>query len=289
MSGLITTFKLRHERLSHRDYLARPELGSTTLKTLDAEGPEYTAATLSGEPAIGSESRALAFGSTVHAIIDGSFGSAIVVAPESYRTADSQKFAAFAAEASEAGRIAITDDEYRYASSCGQSLASRLAAYMAGRQRWREPSLFWAETTESGLVVPCKCRPDILLDDGSGGAIYIEIKTARSVATRAIRSDCFRYGYYLQQPHYEAGILASGARSVRTIFAFVRKSPPYDCRFVELDFSDAESARYRWRQLVNEYATRTQNNDWQSDSIRDPTVLTMGLTYGPQLEVEDDG
>ena len=33
--------KLKYETLTNRDYHRRPELGATTLKSLEREGPEY--------------------------------------------------------------------------------------------------------------------------------------------------------------------------------------------------------------------------------------------------------
>lgn len=286
----MSMLRLRHESLPIRDYHRLPDLGSSTLKALESETAEYVAANLDKSGSDQDSSRALVFGQAVHAILDGSFTSDFVVAPDSYRTATSDKFATFAANAmAESGRTALIADEYESISKCGDSLARALSAWLVGKRKWREPTLRWTHKTAEHRDIACKCRPDLLVDDGDGGAVYIEIKTARSASTKAIRRDFWQYGYWLQQAHYEAGIIACGARYVRTVFAFVRKSSPYDVRFIELGPEDHDSAKFRWGELVEEYGRRVEKCDWSTDSIRCPSVISLGLDFGPKLEGFSDG
>jgi hypothetical protein len=140
----------------------------------------------------GEESRALVVGSAVHSVMDGSFNGLYSVAPDSYKTADSEKFATLAAE--QVDRTLLTAREACEVNACGEALRRRIGSFLVGRRRWVEPSLFWEQ--EAGAYrVPCKCRPDMLVDDGNGGVLYIEIKTAAATGVHAWRSACWSYGY----------------------------------------------------------------------------------------------
>ena len=270
------------QKLSNAEYHARPELGSSTLKLLDREGPEYVAASIASKPE--SESRALVIGSAVHAVMDGTFESSYSVAPDSYKTADSVKFAEFCAGQD---RPVLTYREAAEVRACGEALRSKIGQSMVGKTCHVEASLFWQQQTAS-YFVPCKCRPDLLIEDDSGGVTYVEIKTAASSGQRAWRSACWSFGYWLQQAHYEAGILASGAKSVRTVFAVVRKSAPHDVRCYEFSSDDKAAAETQWMALVEEYGRRVASGDWLADTLAQPTEIALGLRDTSLLEGFDD-
>lgn len=282
-AALIGTAEINHRKLCNADYHALPELGSSTLKALEREGAEYVASRMAVEES--TESRALVVGSAVHSVIDGTYTGLYATAPDDFKTATSQKFAALQAETPD--RTLLTVAEHEEVTACGDALTRRIGSYLLGRRRWHEPSLFWTQETAS-YNVPCKCRPDLLIDDGNGGVIYLEIKTAASVGNQAWRSSCYRFGYWLQQAHYEAGILASGAKSVRTIFAAVRKVAPHDVRFYEFTPDDQAAAQSRWMALVEDYGRRVAEYDWNNDDIRNPTSVYLGLTDGVKLEGFDE-
>lgn len=285
MRELIGSLDLRHESLSMRDYHARPELGSSTLKCLSSEGAEITAYKMSQTDSIATPSRALVIGSAIHAVMDDTFEALFSIAPEGYKTADSDKFEALRLTELEAGKSLVTTREFVEIASCGESLKRRIGVHLIGRRRWKEASLFWTEpSTICQAGIACKCRPDDVIDNGTGGAIYLETKSAHDCSERAWRSAAWRYGYYLQQPHYEAGIRACGANSVRTIFVVVRKSPPHDVRFYELSLDDRIASETRWRELVEEYARRVRDCDWVCDSLANPTTLTLGVTSHDDLD-----
>ena len=279
---LIASVEMTHRKLTNKDYHDLPDLGSSTLKALDREGAEYVAARMANGS--GEESRAMIVGSAVHSVMDSTFTHLYEIAPESYKTGDSDKFLALQ-ETTE--RTLLTCREAAEVTACGESLRRRIGAYLIGRRKWLEPSLFWEQQAGSHGV-PCKCRPDMLIDDGAGGVLYLEIKTAAATGNQAWRSACWSYGYWLQQAHYEAGILATGAKAVRTIFAVVRKCPPHDVRFYEFSPTDRDAAHSRWLALVEQYGRRVAEYDWQNDDIRNPTLVNLGLTDGVQLEGFDD-
>lgn len=285
MPALMSRLTLRHETLSNRDYHARPELGSSTLKTLDRDGAEMVVAKLDRPEQ--SDSRALAIGSAVHAVIDGTFAKAFQAAPDvrGYKTTDSDTFLAAGAELEASGVTLLSRAEFARVQACGDAIRRKLGTYLAGRQYWREPSLFWSEPIEGHEPLPCKCRPDLLVDHGDDSATYVEIKTTADNCGSAWRSSCWRYGYWIQQPHYEAGIkAATNCTHVRTVFVVVRSSSPYTVRCYQRDPIDAAVGERKWRDLLADYARRVRENDWGDDSFLSPTVFDLGMKIQDDME-----
>lgn len=278
MKPLINSLNLRYVAMLNAAYHAdRTALGSSTLKALERQGPEYAAAYHAGEVRISSN--ALSVGAAVHAIIDGTFSDTFVAAPpeRGYGTRESAKFEAMAGDCAEAGKELLTRGEYEQATGCGNALRRFLASKYVCHNQWREPSLFWENETGDFGPVRCKCRPDRLIDDGQGGAVYLEIKSSNDISPQAMRSSWWKYGYWLQQSHYEAGIIACGANRVQTRFVCVRSSPPHDLRVYVMSDEDRDNAATRWAKLVAEWARRCAENDWTDASLDKPTVLHLGI------------
>lgn len=285
MTNIIDTLKLNYVSMSSDEYHSdRRSLGSSTLKKLDSDGPEYAKAYHDG--LIGINSSALKIGSAVHAIADGTFDTLFTVAPSErgYGTRDADKFQAMLAECIDAGLTLLTQAEYRTSRQCGERLRQFMVGKFHGHKTLTEPSIFWTHEDDDGRLVDCKCRPDKLVDDGLGGAWYLELKTAASVGTQAMRAAWWRYGYWIQQAHYEAGLIACGASTVRTRFICVRTAEPYDLRVFIPSDEDRHAAHYRWRQLVSQWAQRVATNDWSDCDMQNPTVLNLGMKLPDTLE-----
>jgi hypothetical protein len=276
---------LNHEKLTNRDYHARPELGSSTLKTLDRDGAEMAAAKASGS--VESDSRDLLIGSAVHSFFEGDLEERFAVAPDvrGYKTSDADTFQTLAFTMEQEGKHLLTAREMATVKACSAALRAKFGTYLIGRQKWIEPSLFWNETDDAGRVVSCKCRPDVLVDCGDKTALYLEIKTAGDNGPRAWKSACWRYGYWIQQAHYEAGIRAcSNAATVRTIFVVVRKPAPYIVRLYEFDPLTQATAERQWRDLLNQYSRRLATNDWSDEVGLNPTQIDLGMAVQDDLE-----
>jgi hypothetical protein len=289
---LIRSFDLHCESLSNRDYHARPELGSSTLKTLDRDGAEMASLKQAGgSQDDAGDSRALIVGSAVHAFVEGNLGQ-YVEAPDAhgYKTTTSEKFQAMAGELAEAGQTLLSRAEFATVKQCTEALERKFGGYLFGRQKWIEPSLFWNQPVESrpGEIVSCKCRPDVLVDHGDKSAYYLEIKTAADNGEKAWRSACWRYGYWIQQAHYEAGIKAtSNCEQVRTLFVVVRSKPPHIVRLYEFDELTRASAHRKWLDLIAEYSRRLNECDWQDEIGLNPTMVDLGLSVADDLEGDD--
>lgn len=260
-------------------YHAEAGLGSSTLKRLHKYGPE---AVHFNEP---YESRSLTVGSAVHAVLDNSFGHLFQAADDSYKTATSQKFAALSASVKlDNGKDLLTADEYATALACGNALKAGIGEARLSKAAI-ESSIFWrAETALS--IVDCKCRPDILIEGELNE--YIEIKTAADVSRDGIRSAIRRYGYWLQQAHYEDGIRKT-CGPVRTTFAFVQTRPSNPAVvFVRLSDETVSNSIEIWQALLNEYAERRSSGNWISSTIDEPLEVHVGLQT-PQVEIDWEG
>lgn len=282
---LVKSMNLRYETLPNAQYHERPDLGASTLKSLDRDGAELCAMRSAFSE---GESRDLIVGSAVHTFFEDGGLDRYIEAPDSrgYKTPDSESFQKAQLEAMESGKILLTRAEYATVNVCGEALKRKLGAFLFGRQRWIEPSIFWDQAIPAaGFVVACKCRPDALVDNGDGTPIYFEIKTALDNSPRGWKSACWRYGYWLQQAHYEAGIrAATGCGYVRTIFVVVRKANPVTVRLYEFNSLTAAAAVARWETLVADYARRRSTNDWQDEVGLNPTEIDLGMTVQDDLE-----
>lgn len=270
------------------DYHAHPALGSSTLKSLDRDGAQLTVLRLSKqieEP----ESRALVVGSALHAAVESEeyLHARYVAAPHGrgFGSADS---AAFQEMASSIDKTLLTASEMEAVIIQSSAIRPKLATYLSGRRVLSEASLFARLDALGGVEV--KCRPDLLVfAPGNGDIDYLEIKTAADISPRGFRSAVFRYGYWLQQAHYERVIRAVYGRHVRTTFVVVSKTRPAVVRFYRIDDLSAAAAERRWEELVEEYRERCGSLDWDDESIREPTTLELGMAQLELDEEEGDG
>lgn len=274
------------EAMPVEDYFAHQALGSSTLKSLDRDGAQLTALRLSKqieEP----ESRALVVGSALHAAMESedALHARYVAAPHGrgFGSADS---AAFQEMASSIDKTLLTASEMETVITQSAAMRPKLAAYLSGRRVLSEPSLF---ARLDALGIEAKCRPDLLVFTPNNGDIdYLEIKTAADISPRGFRSAVFRYGYWLQQAHYERVIRAVYGRHVRTTFLVVSKTRPAVVRFYRIDDLSAAAAERRWEELVEEYRKRCGSLDWDDESIREPTTLELGMARHDEDEEHGD-
>jgi len=277
--AIITSLDLASATMANADYHAHAAIGSSSLKALDREGPEYAYAYHAGE--LRAASSSMAIGSAVHAVIDGTYHELYSTAPSGrgFGSRDTQAFAQHQEEMLKEGdsRTLLTASEAKLVERCGDALKRFFGNRFNGNRAWREPSLFWQQPVEGREPLACKCRPDILIDDGTGGAWYPELKTSTQIGDAAVRSAFWRYGYWIQQSQYEAGILACGAILVRTRFVFVRTVPPHDVRVYAITGDDRDNAAIQWRKLVADWARRRDENDWTDASLDKPRELRLGV------------
>lgn len=270
------------ERLPIEDYHRHPALGSSTLKSLDRDGATMTALRMAGQLQE-RESRALVVGSALHAAVEGeeALHARFVAAPmgRGYGTGES---AAFQELASQTDKTLLTASEMETVIVQAAAIRPKLASYLAGRKVLSEPSLF---VNLAAMGIEAKCRPDLLVFTPNNGDIdYLEIKTAADVSPRGFRAAVLRYAYWLQQAHYERVIGAVYSRHVRTRFIVVSKTRPAVVRFYRIDDLSAAAADRRWEELVAEYRERVGANDWDDESIREPTTLELGMAREDEEE-----
>lgn len=284
---LRSTLNLRYVTLTNEQYHAdQSAVGSSSLKALASDGPDYAKAYHDGE--LRGASDAFALGGAVHAILDGTYLDSYSTAPidRGYSSRTTKAFSQMQSDMRDSGdrRTLLTRDEASEAERLAQAILSVTAGSYVGQPTLREPSLYWEEPTDCGPL-RCKCRPDVLIDDWRGGAILHDIKTSARIGPKHVKSAFWSFGYWIQQSHYEAGIRACGASQVDTAFIFVRKSKPYDVGVYRMSDDDRENARYQWRRLINEWARRTVENDWGNGTLLRPETVHLGIR-GDETELE---
>lgn len=273
------------EGLPIEDYHRHPALGSSTLKSLDRDGAAMTSLRLSGaiEEA---QSRALVVGSALHTAVESAdkLHELYVAAPNQrgYGTGDS---AAFQELQDKTDKTLLTASEMETVIVQAAAIRNKLASYLLGCTVLSEPSLF---VDAPALGVELKCRPDLLVFQRNGDIDYLEIKTAADISPRGFRSAVWRYGYWLQQAHYERAIGMVYGRHVRTKFVVVSKTQPAVVRVYRIDDLSAAAASKRWEELVLEYRERKGTLDWEDETVREPTTLELGMGLNDAEQDEED-
>lgn len=270
-----------------RDYHRHQAIGSTLIKTIARDGAQIARhQMLVG--GIEPPSRALVLGAALHKAIEGreEFCKEYAIAPESYKTGDSQKFADWSAqvEANE-NKIGLTQREADNVWGMADAIRNWYGGQLGMHHVESERSIFWRES--SGIIDPntgepmqleCKCRPDLLLTNKyTNETRYDEIKTAADVSERGFRAACSRYGYPLQQAHYGAGLRAEfPGQWIPIRFVLVRSSAPHIVRYYEIDsMTELEASRQR-KLWLTEIARRTISGDWHDEGPTRAKVVECG-------------
>ena len=126
-----------------------------------------------------------------------------------------------------------------------------------------------------------KARPDAVQ-----GRTLIELKTARTIEARQLRSQCYRLGYHCQLAHYATGYEAvHGHAPERVVIVGVEKDPPHDVAVYELL---ADGALYAGREeraeLLDRLTECERTDSWPG---RYPEVQRLDLPAWAFAEDDD--
>lgn len=131
-----------------------------------------------------------------------------------------------------------------------------------------EKAIYW---DDEEFELPMMALPDFSLVVNSDVALVMDVKTIATLenAGKSIAED-----YWMQPPHYEAGVInATGVSRVVFLFVFVEKTPPYRVRVVRMSDQMMEAARQKWRETLAEFKRRITINDWSDPSECDVIVV----------------
>jgi len=254
---------VQHETL--RDYHADTSAVTNSAKEVYRQSPalyhgQYVARSIPFDPSTPAQ----LLGSLVHTIIlePEQFDALYMVAPESCKARSGKAWTMTAEEAEERGTtpilVAHAEQAVRMAEVVKiHPVAAKVlsSAYGVAEQtiRWTEPM--------SGL--PCKCRPDWLIDATNiTAAICVDVKTAEEPSPAAFSRAAAKYGYHRQAAWYMDGIEAAIAKPARWIFVAVGKSEPFDVWVYQLALADITLGRQQNARIVAELAASIATNVW---------------------------
>lgn len=220
--------------LSDAEYHARPELSSTGVRLLL---PEYKGSPRKFQWARthSRTSRAFDVGHAAHAKVLG-VGAGIVVYPVEHLTPSgnvSTKAATvvWEAEARKAGLTPVTQDEAARVDAMAEAVLNHEVA---------RPFLEVAVNREVSVFaevdgIPVRARFDGLSDETRSGVFAVELKTCEDATKSGFEKSVAKWGYDVQEAHYEDAYLASEGRPVdRFVFIAVEKQPPHEVGVFEL-------------------------------------------------------
>lgn len=256
-----------YEGVSNRDYHADPALGSTSLRTLALRTPAH----YKWESEHPVHKDVFDFGTVAHSyILEGDRSGVEVIDVPDKR---GNKWTIPAAEAREAGKIAVTAAEWADVEGMRESvMAHPLASTMLTGHR-AEVSVFWEE---GGQMF--KCRPDAWKP-----GLIADLKTSRDANPNEFGKGAFDYGYFMSAPHYVDGVKAATGEDVKFAFINVEKTAPYFVSVTYLDDVSDEYGRHMIDRAKRLHKECTANNNWPGY----PSTEPLGLPLYAIMKMDD--
>lgn len=279
------------------EYLASPAISRTNLVSLIDCSPSKAHHKATRET---PESPAQAFGSLAHTLIlePGMLEERYLVVDDaelltkkgevSKKPKGTEAWKAALSQAEAADKDLIRAGELREAEDFAETFKAKPGPKkLMGRDDGRAEVSAVAEI--DGQLV--KARADWLIELESGFLI-VDLKTTVDSTPRGFAKSVAKWHYHIQDALYtDVFVEALGRTCLGFFFVTVEKEPPYDVGLHTLDEDSREIGRngiheeYReapgYRQLLAEWADRTERNDWP-DSSETPTRISLPGWYGKQ-------
>lgn len=112
--------------------------------------------------------------------------------------------------------------------------------------------------------VPCKCKPDILCDDGSSIIIY-DLKIMEKVDPLTFARSARRFKYWLQDAHYSKVCAAAYNKPVRFGYLAIETKFPFRVQRYFYDHASRENAFTEHQRLVRELELAIAKNEWTDE------------------------
>ena len=211
--------------LSNYDYHAGSELSKSGLDRLQKSIKHF-------KTAFNSQTQAMLEGSALHKLVlePESFFLEYAIAPDvDKRTkAGKTEWAEFAAE--NEGKELLTSKQMEQIGSMNDAVFGHPLARTLLTGGEAEVSYFWEREG-----IPCKCRPDYLID-GDEGEILIDLKSTLDASPKGFIKSIANFRYDVQASWYMDGVEAvTGVLPEEFIFVAVEKTAPYAVACYTLD------------------------------------------------------
>lgn len=253
--------------LPNADYHSRPELGSTSLKTLARPGGP---AKWKWEQEHPRKSTAFDVGSVAHSLIlEGDESGVTVIDVDTKR---GKVWTEGSAEARESGKIPLTTMEWREVVAMRDAVMAHPLAKRAFTGHVPERSIFWKDTTGLGL----KCRPDALHPN-----LIVDLKTTTDASPAEFGRTAYKFGYFQSAAHYQDGVAEAYGEVLPFLFVNAEKSAPHLVSVVELDEEAIDYGRQMNNRAAAIYHDCTATDTWPgyptTEAIRLPKFAVNQL------------
>jgi len=251
-----------YKTISNAEYHAMPELGSSGLKSILENPRDF----LYGEK---KESEAMKIGSLFHALVlePGLVEIEFAKMPKvDLRTKEGKAIKAEFDEKNK-GKIIVNGQDWETA----ENLATKAceAVLEIGDFKEKVSDIVRSALCEKSFFatlrdVPCKCRPDILVNLGSKVESYwivIDLKSCdEPTEENFIKTG--NYGYHIQDEFYRQVLLKNGINVERFLFLMCGKSAHSKAYFYEWDDSSNELAKTNIKKGLEKYKFCSAFNEW---------------------------
>lgn len=259
--------------LPNADYHRRPELGSTSLKTLARPGGPAKWKWEQEHPR--TYSSIFEIGTVTHSVIlEEDWGGVQLMGHDNYRTKAAQ---AERDEVRAAGKIPLLPSEYANVHNMYVAVNAHPVAASLLTGHIPERSIFWEDATGLGL----KCRPDALRED-----MIVDLKTCQSADPSEFGRTAFNFGYHQQAAHYIDGVAAATGEVLPFKFVLVEKAAPHLVSVVELDEDALDLGREMNNRAAAVYHDCMAADQWPGYPTTEPVSLpNYAYDYDDELEM----
>jgi len=169
-----------------------------------------------------------------------------------------------------AGKTLLTSQQFALCERLADALRDKVGNLIDHPAAKRELEHRWLQ---NGL--PCRLKADLVVPDIDGETYCIDLKTARSVNRRALRSEIRDRKLWLQDAHYSAGLRDLYGMPVRFLFAAVEKHGCHRVKVLELEPETRHRAADAYGILVEELRDRLDASDWVHPDSDFVEVITL--------------
>lgn len=155
-----------------------------------------------------------------------------------------------------AGKTILTAEQMGLAESMAQALRNHPVASRLVRGGQRELATFWTDP-ETGVL--CKCKPDILREDG----FIVDVKTTQDASPEGFSRAVAKFRYHVQAAWYLWGV-EQFAQVDSFVFIAIEKKAPHAIGVYSLDLGSLEKGRELMRSDLAKYAECVKSGVWPS-------------------------
>lgn len=235
--------------MDDREYHALPRLSASGAKTLLKSPARYRHER--EHPA--KPSAAMEFGTMFHALVlePDVFAARYALGPQVDRRTKDGKAAAEQWAADNAGRIAVTVDDWERVHAMARAVEVSGAGDLMTGGRMELPVLW--ERDGAGLKAKLDCLTERAI---------IDLKTTSAEDEDGLQRAAWQYGYHVSAAAYQEAAKVLTGEELPKVFVFVSSAAPHDVVIMEAGDEFLARGRALWDRAVRTYAACVEWDDW---------------------------